>query len=72
MRNYGFFNVGKMNQKVTSEETKRKLQAYVDGINSYAKIQNYLPFEFYLAWGKWEDWTIETSLSQIALASFVL
>lgn len=72
MRNYAFMEVGKMNTELLPEKIKKWLQAYVDGINSYAKIQNYLPLEFYLTWSEWEDWTIENSLAHLAFMSFVL
>lgn len=48
------------------------LQAYADGINNYARTVKMLPFEFYLFWINWEDWTVEDTLAFINLMSFTL
>jgi len=48
------------------------VQAYANGINAYANSVKMLPFEFYLFWLNWEDWTIENSLSSIYFISFAL
>jgi acyl-homoserine lactone acylase PvdQ len=44
MRNLGLFETGKTNKLHTDPETLELLQAYADGINSYAKSTKMLPF----------------------------
>lgn len=72
MRNYDFRNVGVMNAKLLDEETRSFVQAYCDGVNTYARQSRILPFEFYLSWSGWEDWTPADTLSNVAFFSFVL
>lgn len=64
--------MAKANLAVTDEETRRYLQAYADGINTYARSSKLLPLEYYLFWLQWEDWTVEDTLSQINFLSFNL
>lgn len=56
----------------TDNTTKKLVQAYADGINAYANSVKMLPFEFYLFWINWENWTVENSLSSIFFISFAL
>ena len=71
-RNFDFYNVGMMNAKLLDPESRAYLQAYADGINDYAKSLKLLPFQFYLTWAPWEDWTVEDSIAQIGFMSFGL
>lgn len=41
-RNFKFHNVGIMNAKLLDDETRRKAQAYCDGINYYARSSKFL------------------------------
>ena len=72
MRNIGYHEMGVNNLKHTDKETLRLVQAYADGINAYANSVKMLPFEFYLFWVSWEDWTVQNSLSSIYFISFAL
>lgn len=64
--------MGKVNKEHLDSQTRTLIQAYADGINSYAKTVKMLPFEFYLFWLNWEDWTVEDTLAHINLMSFSL
>ncbi len=61
-----------MNAKLVDLETRVYLQAYADGINAYAKNVKLLPFEFYLFWIEWEDWTIEDTMANLAFMAWTL
>ena len=72
IRNFNFYNAGKMNLEHMDEETRSYLQAYADGVNAYAHGAQVLPLEFYLLWLTWEDWQVEDTLAQMAFFSFCL
>ena len=44
----------------------------MEGINEYASSCKMLPFEFYLLWLEWQDWTVEDVLGNINFLSFTL
>ena len=71
-RNIGYLQTGKMNKKHTDPNTLKHLQAYADGINSYAKSVKMLPCEFYLLWLDWQDWTVEDTIASVTFISFSL
>ena len=43
MRNFNFYNSGKMNAKEMDAETMSYLKAFSDGINAYAQNTRILP-----------------------------
>lgn len=51
--NFKFHDVGVMNTKLLDEDTRKKAQAYCDGINYYARNVKFLPIEFYIFWLEW-------------------
>ena len=72
MRNFNFYNSGKMNAKILDPETRSFLEAFSNGINDYARNARLLPLEFYLTWTEWEEWTVDDTLAQLAFFSFCL
>lgn len=42
-RDFKFYEVGIMNAKILDEDTRKKVQAYCDGINYYARNSKVLP-----------------------------
>jgi penicillin G amidase len=72
LRNIGYHDIGKKSIEHTDAQTLKLLHAYADGINAYARSVKMLPFEFYLFWLPWEDWTVEDSIGSLSWMSFCL
>ena len=53
-----------------SAENRAKLQAYTDGVNSYKKSCEALPFEYQLLRTDFEDWTIKDCLSVMSFQTW--
>ena len=63
MRTIGFVRQAKRHEAILNAETKRFLQSYLDGVNSYIARGKEMPLEFFLSGLKPQPWTIADSLA---------
>jgi penicillin amidase len=72
LRNINLFGIGQANDKLTDNETRSYLEAYVRGINDYADSLKIWPLDFYVLWTTWEPFTTAHSHAMVALFSLTL
>jgi penicillin G amidase len=63
MRTIGFVRQARRHAAILNQESKRFLQAYVDGVNAFIARGEDLPLEFRLSGIRPEPWTITDSLA---------
>lgn len=72
-RTIGFWEIAKKIEKTLSDSTRRQLQAYADGVNSYIKNHpKSLPIQFTLADMQPIKWTITHSIALARLMAWEL
>ncbi len=53
-----------------SDNNRKKIQAYADGVNTYQKIAGALPFEYLLLGADFEEWTVYDCLTLLSFEAW--